>query len=166
MVIFFDCLDKRMLLIRDMSRVFIMIITCSLGACSFFSPENTGPPPPPLNEREKKIVELMSSLPQSPNGYWWIFYQGVALSTPSSWLEYKNNKIFISTPKTITKSGYYELGVSIQTLKDIKKNSGVTAEAATIRIIKILEAQKTNKRLMFYNRKDGGHKVFSLPIFR
>ncbi len=140
-----------------MYRIFILLLLITLNACSLINDDTKKNSPPLLTANDIKRIEIVDDLPNPPKEYEWIVYKGLAFLKPIFWREYKNNKIYVSTPLPLTQEGQYEAGISVRTIRHIKAQNGINADKAALRLINVIDKKQTTKRLIF--SKDFSKKV-------
>jgi hypothetical protein len=112
------------------------------------------------NEKTKEL--LLSQLPEAPEGFKWIMFQGVALRKPIEWSEYKTDRVYTSSVESIVKYGKFETGITIQRVAKTKKLKNIPAMEYAVDFVKSLEADKNNKtlKLTFGGTKDTGNIIY------
>lgn len=132
-----------------MYRITSLILIFFLTSCSLLKEDSKPTAPPTLSANDIKRIEIVGDLPTPPKEYEWIVYKGLAFLKPIFWRQYKNNKIYISSPLPLTQVGHYEAGISVRTIRHIKAQNGISADAAALKLINIIDKKKTTKRLIF-----------------
>ena len=131
-------------------KTFLLLLVLNLISCASLNP----PPPSPystptLSERDLKHISIVGELPKPPTEYEWTIYKGLAFLKPTFWREYKNSKIYISSPLPLTEDAEYDMGISARTIENIQKQNNIEAQAAAMKLINIIHKKKTTKKLIF-----------------
>ncbi|PHS73630.1 MAG: hypothetical protein COB22_00015 [Cycloclasticus sp.] len=112
---------------------------------------------PQLSINDIKLIKVVGDLPTPPAEYEWTVYKGIAFLKPTFWREYKNNKIYITSPVPLTQTAQYATGISVRTIENIRIQNNIDAQTATMKLINIINKKITTKKLEFT-------KDFSKPI--
>jgi len=132
-----------------MLRLALFFLVLFLSACSLLNEDTKANSPPTLSANDIKLIEIVGDLPTPPKEYEWIVYKGLAFLKPIFWRQYKNNKIYVASPLPLTQDARYEAGISVRTIRHIKAQNGISADAAALKLINIIDKKKTTKRLIF-----------------
>ena len=98
-------------------RALLLFLFFNLSSCASLNPSPPNPYPTPiLSERDLKHISIIEKLPKAPSEYEWVIYKGLAFLKPTFWREYKNNKIYISSPLALTQDALYDTGISARTI--------------------------------------------------
>lgn len=132
-----------------MYRIILILLFTFLASCSLLEEEPSNLTPPGLSDNDIQRISIIDDLPAPPKEYHWIVYKGLAFLKPIFWRQYKNNKIYVSSPLPLTKDAQYETGISVRTIRHIKAQNGISADQAALKLINIIDKKKTTRRLIF-----------------
>lgn len=107
---------------------------------------------------------LESKLPKPPNGFIWQLYKDATFIVPEVWVKrektsYENGfpiYVYAASPTEFSETNFFEMGITLQIIKDSKKVKNIEAKMAALLFLKpFFEERKKEDVLMFSTDTEG-----------
>lgn len=137
----------------------IVAVAASVAFAQAPSPETAAEP---LPEVTAPPMAVQPGLPRAPEGFVWRHFEGAVFLHPLGWNERTavgpvaragtHMKVYASSPEAFSAESFFEMGLTLQVVKDSKKLTGVDASTVALLYIKPFLDATTREEVLMADR--------------